>query len=108
MKNQSNIKPPKVIFFTMEGCGFCMKAKQELEKELKNGLVHLQDAKDAPSGVSGFPHFVNFKSGKSHTGYAPKDKLFESLGVLITENYEPPKSRNRNLDNYAKLSDIWT
>jgi len=65
----------------MDGCGFCKKAKNVLADEIASGMIIIKGPSEAPQGVRGYPHFVNESNGKSHSGYAPKDKLFKSLEV---------------------------
>ena len=36
-----------IIFAHMEGCGFCTKAKKELEQEIKDGTVEIIDSTDS-------------------------------------------------------------
>jgi hypothetical protein len=78
-----------INFYSMEGCGFCKKAQAELKDEIALGKVNLKSAKEAPAGVTGFPHFTS-SSGATHTGYLPKDQLLEKLGENIKEEYNKP------------------
>jgi glutaredoxin len=75
-----------INFYSMEGCGYCKKAQAELKEEIALGKVNLKSAKEAPAGVTGFPHFTS-SSGATHTGYLPKDQLLEKLGENIKEGY---------------------
>ena len=75
-----------ITFYSMEGCGYCKKAQAELKDEIALGKVNLKSAKEAPAGVTGFPHFTS-SSGATHTGYLPKDQLLEKLGENIKEGY---------------------
>ena len=76
-----------IVFFSMDGCGFCKKAEAELHDEIKKGRVHKKAHTEAPEGTNGFPTFMNTDTGKIVTGYKPKTQLFEALGVSM-ENYE--------------------
>ena len=71
-----------VVFYHMKGCGFCQKAKDELANEIASGKVVIKDSKEAPTGVRGFPHFVNEDNGKSVTGFKPAALLMKELGVV--------------------------
>ena len=71
-----------VVFYHMEGCGFCKKAKDELVDEIASGKVIVKDSKEAPAGVRGFPHFVNEDNGKTVTGFKPAALLMKELGVV--------------------------
>lgn len=75
-----------ITIYSMEGCGFCNKAKVELSEEIKNGHVVVKSSKEAPEGIRGFPYFTS-SSGATHTGYLPKDKLLEKLGENVKEGY---------------------
>ena len=90
----------------MNMCGFCKKSKQELKDEIDSGLVVLKNNSEAPAGVRGFPYFVNTKNGKTHTGYASKDKLFNSLEVT-NEGYSY-RGVNKHRAGYLKLSQTWS
>lgn len=76
-----------IVFFSMDGCGFCKKAEAELRDEIEKGHVHKKAHTEAPEGTNGFPTFMNTDTGKIVTGYKPKAQLFEALGVKM-ENYE--------------------
>jgi hypothetical protein len=95
-----------IIFYAMDMCGFCTKAKSELGDEIASGFVVVKGTSDAPAGVKGFPHFVNSENGKKHSGYAPKAELFKSLGV-DNESYESCPCRVRHSGGYLKLSQTW-
>ena len=86
-----------IILYVMNGCGFCVKAKEELKNEINSGLVIIKDSSEI-KGVLGFPFFLNQKNGKTHQGYAPKNQLFKKLGIY---NEEFIQSTN-NLDNINK------
>ena len=76
-----------IVFFSMDGCGFCKKAEAELHDDIKKGRVLKKAHTEAPAGTNGFPTFMNTDTGKIVTGYKPKAQLFEDLGVKV-ENYE--------------------
>ena len=70
----------EIIFYSANGCGFCVKAKQMLKDQIASGKIMMKDAKEAPKGVRGFPHFVG-KNGKTHTGLPPSaEALMQKLG----------------------------
>jgi hypothetical protein len=63
-----------INFYSMgQNCGWCVKAKQLLQNEIKSGEIVELPASQAPSGVNGFPYFLNPANGLSHGGY-PGDK----------------------------------
>ena len=71
----------EIIFYSANGCGFCVKAKQMLKDQIASGKIMMKDAKEAPKGVRGFPHFVG-KNGKTHTGLPPSAAaLMQKLGA---------------------------
>ena len=71
----------EIIFYTANGCGFCVKAKQMLKDQIASGKIMMKDAKEAPKGVRGFPHFVG-TNGKTHTGLPPSAAaLMDKLGA---------------------------
>ena len=73
-----------IILFSMNGCGFCQKAKQLLKKLIDAGMIQVKDAKDAPKGVKGFPFFLNTENNKQMTGYPGTiDNLMKKLGVEL-------------------------
>ena len=73
-----------IILFSMNGCGFCQKAKQLLKKLIDAGMIEVKDAKDAPKGVRGFPFFLNTENNEQMTGYPGTiDNLMKKLGVEV-------------------------
>lgn len=99
-----------IIFYAMDRCGFCKKAKAELSDEIASGIVVVKGTNDAPANVKGFPYFVNTENGKTHSGYAPKNVLFKSLGVT-NETYETHEKCSCNIKHnggYLKLSQTWS
>jgi glutaredoxin len=74
-----------IIFYFMEGCGFCAAAKNMLAKQIENGTIVIKPHTEAPSNISAFPGFV-YKD-KVDIGL-PKDfpALASSLGYKI-ENF---------------------
>lgn len=76
-----------IILYKMNGCGFCNKAEQELQNEIANGDVVVKSHTEAPSGITGFPHFENVQNKKSHTGFAKKEKLMIILGYKENFSY---------------------
>lgn len=63
----------EIHFFSMEGCGWCKKAKEMLKPLIDSGKVIIKDASEASSEVSGFPHFVSQLTGESMSGLAAKN-----------------------------------
>ena len=85
-----------IYFAKMERCGYCTKAKKELEQEIKDGTVKIIDSKDSAeikkyfkSELRGFPAFVNTDNGLETTGFGSKKDLFEKLKYEIKEKYTP-------------------
>lgn len=77
-----------IIFFNMQGCGFCAKAMKMFEQEIAQGKIIVKPNTEAPAEVKGFPHFINTDNGKSQSGL-PKDK--ESLfSILQAEGAASP------------------
>ena len=76
-----------IIFFSMEGCGFCKKAEAELRDELASGRIIQKAHTEAPKGTNGFPTFVNTETDVVVTGYKPKAALLKALGAEA-EGYE--------------------
>jgi glutaredoxin len=58
----------RVVFYEMKGCPHCVSSKNALQSQIDSGEVVVKDAKEAPQGVRGFPHFESLKTGKSHSG----------------------------------------
>ena len=78
-----------MIMYTMDGCGFCAKAKQMFANELNSGEMMLKSPAEAPPGVSGFPTFAY--NGKMHSGLpSSKEELYAKLGYQM-ENYQGSK-----------------
>lgn len=80
-----------ITFYKMNGCGFCTKAEDLLKDEIESGVIVVKDKSQAPSGVRGFPHFVNEINGKTHTGYPQTAdnlyKVLEFTKVDVAENF---------------------
>lgn len=76
-----------INFYFMKGCGFCNKAKDMLKPQIDSGMIVMLPHTEAPSGISGFPHFTSRQTNKSHTG-APQDfaTLLKALG-MTKENW---------------------
>ena len=72
---------PEIIFYSMPGCGYCVKAEQLLKKQIQDGTVIKKSASEANGQFNGFPAFVSTKTGKSHTGLPPSyNHLTKKLG----------------------------
>ena len=69
-----------IVFYKMDGCGYCTRAEQLLKDEIASGVIVIKDKSEAPKGVRGFPHFVNEANGMSHSGLPQSvEQLFEKL-----------------------------
>ena len=82
----------EIIFYSANGCGFCVKAKQMLKDLIASGKIMVKDAKEAPKGVRGFPFFESVsKKGKTHTGLPPSAAaLMQKLGPSPGPGIPPP------------------
>ena len=69
----------------MDGCGYCVKAKQQFAQEIASGFMVVKPSSQAPQGVSGFPHFTY--GDKTASGFMSKEDLYEKLGVQSNEGY---------------------
>lgn len=75
-----------IIFYNMEGCGYCMKAKQLLKKEIDNKEIIVRPSSEAPADTEGFPTFVA-ANGKMYSGLpSSKEELYSNLG--FKEKYQ--------------------
>tara|TARA_Y100000389_G_C17300950_1_gene432954 strand:+ start:176 stop:469 length:294 start_codon:yes stop_codon:yes gene_type:complete len=75
-----------IIFVSMNGCGFCTKAKQALATEIMNNEVKVMSPEEAlesnyfsKSDLQAFPTFLNVKNNKIEKGFRSKDHLFSAL-----------------------------
>lgn len=67
-----------ILFYSMDGCGYCSMSKELLKDEIKNKKITVLSHLKAPKNVSGFPHFVN--GSKSFTGFPQtKENLYRQL-----------------------------
>ena len=57
-----------IIFFNMNGCGYCKKAKDMFSEEINNGFIIMKNHTEAPPNVNGFPFFINTKNGSTSAG----------------------------------------
>lgn len=82
----------------MDGCPHCENAKQLLHKEIKEGMVKVEPAQNAPQGVAGYPHFINAKNPeKQHTGYPGTLKtLLDKLEINI-EGFKITKDDKKDI-----------
>lgn len=89
-----------IIFASMDGCGFCEKAKQHLAQEIKAGKVKLVEASEAKEyglNGTGFPQFKSMLTNKTTMGFKDKDKLLDDLGH---SNKEESSSKNQKVKFY--------
>ena len=85
-------------------CGYCKKAKQELEEEIQNGTVKVIDSNDTAElkkyfkkDLRGFPAFYNTENEKESIGYSLKKDLFKKL------NYDEIKELKNEIKEINKL-----
>lgn len=110
-----------ILMFVMPSCPYCVKGKDMLEDEILSGEVVVKDMSDAPTGVTGFPHFEEEETGEAVTGLVqPKEELFKRLkhtrpmkekfnrvnNARFTENFVSGVARRRG--NYSNLNDVWS
>ena len=90
-----------IIFYHMQGCGFCTAAKRMFSDEISNGEIEEVDARNAPSSFRGFPTFTF--NGKHHSGLpSSKKELYDKLGYeSVKENYS--ESNSPSDDNTHKV-----
>ena len=72
----------EIIFYSANGCGFCVKAKQMLKDQIASGKIIMKDAKEAPKRSPRFSFLRKRKqNGKTHTGLPPSAAaLMQKLG----------------------------
>ena len=76
-----------ITFYSMKGCGFCVKSEKMFASELASGEIVKKDSSEANGKFRGFPTFVNNENGLSHSGLPPsKSELYKKLG-FEKENY---------------------
>lgn len=92
-----------ILFYSMNGCSFCKKAEQLLEKEIKNGSVVMKSQSEAPAGVNGFPHFtLGNDNSVSHSGLPKSYKeLVDKLKPKSVEKYTRSYRRPNTVENFA-------
>ena len=93
-----------IILYSMEGCGYCVKAKKMFHDEILSMKMVVEPSSNAPSEVNGFPTFSY--NGTLHSGLPQtKQQLYDKLGnsktpVKVIETFEPVKS----VDQYCLSS----
>ena len=86
---RENYARSSIEFFSMEGCGWCVKAKAALEEQIQNGTITLQSAQEAMQkyGANGFPFFRNPANGQTTSGWPGSlSALYEKLGISASAN----------------------
>lgn len=79
-----------VIFYSMKGCGFCVKTEQMFASEIANGEIIKKNSSEARGKFKGFPSFENSLNGKTHSGLpSSKKALYQKLGVNSVSNNVP-------------------
>lgn len=93
-----------IIMASAGYCGYCKKAKQELEEEIQNGTVKVIDSNDTAElkkyfkkDLRGFPAFYNTENEKESIGYSLKKDLFKKL------NYDEIKELKNEIKEINKL-----
>ncbi len=87
-----------IVLFEMDGCHFCVKAKNLFKDEIASGFITIKPASQAPKGVSGFPFFMNLANGMTHTGF-PGDKL-----TLYTKLQVNPSQTNTQTEAFSRYN----
>ena len=81
-----------ITFYSMKGCGFCVKAEKMFASELASGEMVKKDSSEASGKFRGFPTFVNNENGLSHSGLPPsKHELYKKLGLENENHSSSPK-----------------
>ena len=88
-KSDNKFSDLKIDFYYSTNCGYCVKAKEMLEKD---GILSAFNMKDSsgglPQGVTGVPAFLSKATGKVHVGKpSSSDELYNKLSVK--ENFGP-------------------
>jgi len=78
----SIVEKLKIEVFTMNGCGWCDKMKQEIRQSGLDKHIKISDASEARKqniDVRGFPHTVSHMTGKGVPGYMKIPDLVKKL-----------------------------
>ena len=71
----------EIIFYSMPGCGFCVKSKELLKPQIDSGKIIQKPSSEAGGKFNGFPAFESKKTGKTHTGLPQSyEQLVKKLG----------------------------
>jgi len=71
-----------IVLYSMDGCGFCQRAKALFANEIKEGSMTVKGPQDAPNGVVGFPYFRSKQTGQDMIGLpSSKEELYQNLGL---------------------------
>jgi glutaredoxin len=88
----SSSKNNKIIFASMDGCGFCNKAMEMLKELIDNGTIEVRVHTESNSQF--FPHFENSANGATYSGLPNSiQELMQKLGASPVENYRPMDRR---------------
>jgi hypothetical protein len=91
-----------INFYSMgQNCGWCVKAENLLQEQIKSGEIVKLPASQAPSGVNGFPYFLNPANGLSHSG-CPGDK--QTLYNKLQYNGKPTVNSNVYSNVYSNVN----
>jgi glutaredoxin len=90
-----------IIFYSMNGCGYCQKAKQMFNDEISSGLMVVKPASEAPDGVRGFPTFAY--NNKMHSGLpGSKKELYTKLNYS-NEGYSHEGYHNKDTFDFSGI-----
>ena len=85
-----------ITLYTMNGCGFCVKAKKMFDNEIRSGEIKVLDAKYAQGKFRGFPTFT-YKN-RHHSGLPrSKHELYDKL--KYNKEHYSHGTRHRNNHN---------
>ena len=88
-----------IHLYSADSCGYCVKAKQLLDKHIKSGYIVVKDSSEAKN-ASGVPLFECQFSGKRHTG------LPASIQDLNTKLGRDPNSDADSTGGDCTISEI--
>ena len=92
-----------IIFASMDGCGFCNKAKEALKSLIASKEVMVvtpEEGKKHGLDGNGYPQFLSKQTGKKSMGFTDLNKLMDDLGHSNNGDSEPSSSKNNKIKFY--------
>ena len=92
-----------IIFASMDGCGFCNRAKEALKNHIASKKVMVvtpEEGKNHGLDGNGYPQFLSKKTGKKSMGFRDLKKLMDDLGHSDNGDSEPSSSKNNKIKFY--------